>query len=769
MAADPTFAALLDRYNFTVLNQMLAFHKLAKPGGLSKPELIGRLVEHFSDPAYVQRAYADLSKAERGLLEHLLRRGGTGSIRTLRENLRRQNLIDQSKPHHVDARAKNSRFFEDVVARLTLRGLLFAVEAAPAGPGYGSPAPKFTLDLMPVTVFIPAGVRAALPELPPEVRAAGPAAAVQTVQAGSARVLQRDLYLYWSFVQRQPLALTAKEEPHKPALREVNASLLVKAELGKGEGEIDHPRLRFVRLLLADLDLLRQTADNRLEAREPADFFALAAAERVRLSFDAWRHSSGFSEIVLLPAEVRPPKLTPAHLAGSPGVQHARQALLRAVTEAASAEWLAFDTLTDFVRENDYEFLIPRPAPNPYGYFYLPGPYSADNNPYAAEFMVKDEAAGWERVEANLLRGVVAGPLFWLGLADLGWAAEAEGPASAYRLTPLGLWVLGRGPQPEIPVEGGRVIVQPNLHIVALDPVNDSTLVTLDRFAERLSAERAVEYQLSRATVYAGQQAGWDVDRIKAFLRAQTGVDLPANVARTLDEWQAQHQRIVLRPAVSLVHGPAELLAALAESPAVGAQVAGRPAPEVLRLASAAAIPAVVEAVGKQGSLAVTTTRPMVPANAVTADEAGRVHLLTRRPNLYLHGSLAAFADPAGDTAYQISAVSIARAARAGLGASEVLAQLSAVHRGPLAAGLARRIRAWAKHYGDAAAESVVLVQVRDAATLAELSDDPELAGLLKPFTPKPGLALARVRPEDLEPLRAKLAERGIELKTKLE
>ena len=74
-----------------------------------------------------------------------------------------------------------------------------------------------------------------------------------------------------------------------------------------------------------------------------------------------------------------------------------------------------------------------------------------------------------------------------------------------------------------------------NLHIVALDPVNDTTLVTLDQFAERLNAERAVEYQFTRASVYRGQQQGWEVPRIQAWLREQTGAELPANVARTLE------------------------------------------------------------------------------------------------------------------------------------------------------------------------------------------------------------------------------------------
>lgn len=765
----PDLATALERYNSPTISQIAAFHRLNKLGTQSKAVLIPALVKRFSDGAYIKSAYAELSKTERGLLEALQRRGGTATTRALRDTLLRLKLIDPNKPRRVDPRAVNSRYFEDALAGLTMRGLVFAAEAAPLF-GYGAPAAKYSFEDMPTSVFISPSTLARLPAPPPEVRPAPPPPPVQAVQAGSARVLQRDLYLYWSYVLRHPLTLTAKDEPHKAALREVGAGLLERAEVGKGQGELDHPRLRFVRLLLADLDLLHAAGTNQMEAREPADFFALAAAERVRLSFEAWQHSATFSEVVLLPPAVRPLKLTAAHLTPGPRVQQARAAVLRAVAEAGSGAWLAFDTLLAHLRENDYEFLIARPPISRYNYYFDAGPYSAANNPFAAEFRAfKNEAEGWEQVEANLVRGLVAGPLVWLGLADLGWPGAAEGPATAFRLTPLGLWVLGRGPQPEIPAEGGRVIVQPNLHIVALDPVNDATLVTLDRFAERLSAERAVEYQLSRASVYAGQQAGWDVDRIKAFLRAQTGVDLPANVARTLDEWQAQHQRIVLRPAVTLVHGPAALLNALAETAAVAPQVAGRPLPEVLRLASAEAISAVVEAVGAQGSLPVVTTQAVVPPNAVSADESGTVRLLTLRPSLYLHGRLAAFADPAGENAYQISAASISRAARAGLSADEVAGQLAAIHRGPVPEALVRRLRAWTKHYGDAAAEPVVLLQVRDAATLAELSADPALAPLLKPFKPKAQLALARVRPEDLDLLRARLADRGIELKTKLE
>ena len=330
----------------------------------------------------------------------------------------------------------------------------------------------------------------------------------------------------------------------------------------------------------------------------------------------------------------------------------------------------------------------------------------------------------------------------------------------------MGRWLLGLGPCPEIPEGGGRVIVQPNLHIVALDPVNDALLVALDAFAERLNAERAVEYRLTRASVYAGQQAGWSAERIQAFLSEHTGADLPANVARTLDEWQAQHERIVLRPAVTLAHGPAAVFDALAADPAAADLLAARPLPEVALLNDEAAVAGLVSALRERGLLPLVAEGPAVPAHSIQADETGTLRFATPRPSLYLHGHLAAFADPAGaDGLSDQRRLGGPRPARRDSPPPDIVARLEAVHRGPLPAPLLRRIRAWAKHFGDAALEPFVLLQVRDAATLAELRADPELAPLLHDFAPAPGKALAHVNPADVDRLRALLAERGVELK----
>src|SRR5512135_712587 len=101
----------------------------------------------------------------------------------------------------------------------------------------------------------------------------------------------------------------------------------------------------------------------------------------------------------------------------------------------------------------------------------------------------------------------------------------------------MGRWLLLGAEAPVIPAETGRVVVQPNFHIFAFDPIADSTLARLDAFATRLNAERAIEYELSRESVYRAQTAGMPVAAIRAWLEEVTEAPLPQNIARSLDEW----------------------------------------------------------------------------------------------------------------------------------------------------------------------------------------------------------------------------------------
>jgi hypothetical protein len=376
---------------------------------------------------------------------------------------------------------------------------------------------------------------------------------------------------------------------------------------------------------------------------------------------------------------------------------------------------------------------------------------------------IYQEETGWEKVEANLVRAVITGPLYWMGLVDLGWTGEATGPSTAFRLTALGQWLLDLGPQPEIPSEGGKIIVQPNLHVIALDPIQEATLVTLDRFAERLNAERAVEYQLTRKSVYAAQQSGLEVSQIKDILEQYTGIPLPGNVMRTLDEWQAQFERITIRPHVALAFGEALVLDQLVGRTTAEDWIASRPLPEVVVLSHPNMAARVAEVLCKMAVYPLQLTRPELSPDSIRATGDGEVLFTGRFPSLYLFGHLAQFAERT-DAGCRITAASVGWAARRGLTAPEIISRLQMVHAGPLPDELARHIRAWCKHYGDAALEEVILLQVEDAQILEELMADPEIGPLLSSFKPEPVKALARIHPQALAKLRGMLAERGIDI-----
>jgi hypothetical protein len=241
---------------------------------------------------------------------------------------------------------------------------------------------------------------------------------------------------------------------------------------------------------------------------------------------------------------------------------------------------------------------------------------------------------------------------------------------------------------------------------------------------------------------------------------------LPQNVARTLEEWQAQFERILIHPKVTLMHGNTQAIDQVAQNPAASKWVSARPLPEVALLNSAQAIPKVTDLLRSKGILPVINPRAAVQPNAVTATESGEIRFNGHLPSLYLHGHLAPFANPLGE-GYQITPDSVQRAVHSGLTAPDIIKRLEAVHSGPLPEKLARSIRAWARHYGSAAIAPMVLLQVRDDTTLNELLADPEVSQLIKRFSPHPA-ALAQVAPENVDRLRALLEERGVNLEKRL-
>ena len=317
------------------------------------------------------------------------------------------------------------------------------------------------------------------------------------------------------------------------------------------------------------------------------------------------------------------------------------------------------------MRETAYEFLFKRVPRQVYNYnlnsYVLEtSPYSGTNPLGWAFPEVEDGDAGWDQVEGRFIRNLLQGPLHWMGLVSLGHSRTSLKEPDAFLLTPVGSWLLGSGPEPEIKLSGGRVILQPNFQITAFDPVSDQTLMELERFAERLSGDRAFELRLTQASVYAAQQQGWKADRIIAYLEELTGAPVPANIQRTLAEWQSLHERIVVYPRVSLLHAasPADLEALDAE-PGLRPLLADRLGPVVVRLPDRKTVSTLMQKLTAQGWLALFSQGGgRLPANSVEITPEGRLDFTVPAPDLYLHGHLARFAEPE-DGGYRLTPASL--------------------------------------------------------------------------------------------------------------
>lgn len=741
--------------------------------------------QQMVDPARIRVVLARLLPRPRQALQVLQAVEGA-ELRTARYRslLRRGGIVKESVQTNVwpPARPENAAdptSFEEVLAHLLLHGLVWS-HTLPQG-AQSSARIGFNGGLY---VYIPDEVLAQLPPLPVKERVRP---TVAHVLSASARTCQRDLYLLWSAAREEPFGLVATGLLRMGDLRRAAKQLLIPETIATGTKESDYRRFFFLRRLLTAVGAIAPGVATGLLTGQPGPAFLSASpAERVKASFQSWRDGNWWNELWA----TYTPGLTRASGTVSTDapvqVSRARRkvletlvALIRKLEEKQepAETWVTVDELADILHDRDEEFLIDRQTADTqaraYGYsqYYTYSPYLYNQLMWQWENYGKNEEEGWDGVERTFIQAVLSEGLYWLGLVDLGYTEPVapEGGAvpaglRAVRLTDMGRWLLLGADEPAIPEETGRVVLQPNFRIFAFDPISDSVLARLDSFATRLNAERAIEYELGRESVYRAQLAGQSAPEIAAWLEQTTGTPLPQNVARTLAEWHAAFERIVVRRRVGWIEAatPALVDAILAD-PRLQTAIVKRATPTGL-IVRDGKMDLVEQALLAAGELPARSARAdAVQPGSVIVAEDGTVLPAQPAPSLYVHGALQPFVEPAGG-GWRITPASVARAAAGGTDAAAILAQLASMAAGPLPAGLSARIKAWSKHYGSASIAAVTLVQFRDQDTLDELLRDPELARVLKPFHAAARLGLASVAPEKIELARQLLIARGVDV-----
>jgi hypothetical protein len=594
----------------------------------------------------------------------------------------------------------------------------------------------------------------------------------EIIVTASAFDFQRDLGRYWRHVRKQgELVLTQQGWVYKSSFKSVLAALNMP---DAPADEQQNGRLWFIRRLLTTMHELSGTHfDHSLRVNTAGRLLSMPMAQRVKWAFDLWRDSGTWNELVRLPI---PFTSVDVRRESPPALGKARLALLRTLAKLHTGQeqaWLSPVNLVATMKRNEYPFLFERRHRNNYGGLYT-SPYYSPNNPYGITFSnVKDEASGWNTVEAGFIFNLLTGPLHWMGLVELGYAQRGEhgenSMPDAYRLTDTGAWLLGLAPQPQFAESGGKLIVQPNFAVLALEPISDVVLSDLDQFAESQGGERVITYQLTRESMYRGQQAGWDAGRVLAFLEQHQNAPIAMNVRRSLEEWEQSHRRITFhRNKVMVQFADDE---AQAESNAALKLFKPHKLSECYELINAHGAGEVVTALRDAGWVPTLHMANDTSGEAMLrATDDGEVMFTQPAPSVFALGRLEQFAEspsPAGrgggKGGTRITANSVRNAMSAGLSLDQLLATLAELHNGPASEALVNKIRAWATFFGTGKMQQAVLLELSSLDVLSNLMNDKQVGKFLTPIEGSL-MPLAIVDAENAEAVRQMLIERGISI-----
>jgi hypothetical protein len=274
-------------------------------------------------------------------------------------------------------------------------------------------------------------------------------------------------------------------------------------------------RRRLLINLAWEMELLRTSDEGARPARAALSWLQQSREQQLRQLMEAWS-GSGWNEL----------RYTPGLICEGSGWENdpllARTAVLDSLPR--NDNWYAIADLVALIKQEDPDFQ--RPTGN-YDAWYI---RDAASDAYITGF------SNWELVEGRLLRFLLEGPMFWLGLVDL--AAEGDG---RFRLTNRALdWLADRpAAADEVTVP---LVVQPDASVLAPFNANRHHRFQLARIsqAEPVVAGKPFLYRLTPESLKQAREQGINPQRILDFLAEASGRPIPASVRRGVERW-AEH------------------------------------------------------------------------------------------------------------------------------------------------------------------------------------------------------------------------------------
>ncbi len=316
----------------------------------------------------------------------------------------------------------------------------------------------------------------------------------------------------------------------------------------------ERARLQLIWSLLQEIDLLTTAGEViRPDSNKARSWLQGSYPHQAAALVQAWLDSERWNDLWHV-SEIRP---EPTGWSNDPHTP--RHLLIEILGVLDRATWWSLPSLLAGVKRTRPDFL--RQA-SEYETWYV---RDAATGEYLHGFQ------NWDRIEGELLRFMVTGPAFWLGLVELG--QDRRGELIAFRPTAAGsaFAQVGSWPFPPGPTDV-RIRINADATVIVPVAVNRLVRFQVARLTdwEPVAAGGAIyRYRLTPRSLERGRQAGIQLSRALAFLASRSGHPLPDQVKRGIESWEKHGPQVRLRQVTLLQVREPEVLEQLRASPKV--------------------------------------------------------------------------------------------------------------------------------------------------------------------------------------------------------
>ena len=248
---------------------------------------------------------------------------------------------------------------------------------------------------------------------------------------------------------------------------------------------------------------------NAAQPEQVKSFLELSRSQALALLTRAWRSSESLNELRLVPGLacegewINQPRAT-------------REFLFHLLEALPEGKWWSLPAFIRAIKEKYPDFQ--RPAGDYDSWFIK----RLSDGTYLRGF------ASWDEVEGALVRYLITGPMFWLGVVELA-TLEDSGLITAFQVNE----------QPIASIEKGKLTVLSNGRISVPRLVPRAARYQLARFCEwELAKPEEYHYRVTTGSLKKAGEQGLKVGQLLSLLARNAASELPPAFVRALKRWQ---------------------------------------------------------------------------------------------------------------------------------------------------------------------------------------------------------------------------------------